>query len=52
MLFGCWEDYKRNIIEHLLILTRTTADRNATLPVVPVGGNPPENYRITLSRTA
>ena len=38
--------------QNQLILTRTSTDHNAIVRAAPIGGNPPENYRITLSRKA
>jgi len=54
MLLGFCEDYQKIIVnaQHHLILTRTSTDHNAILRTAPVGGNPPEDYRITLSRIA
>ena len=54
MLLGFCEDYQKIIVnaQHQLILTRTSTDHNAILRAAPIGGNPPENYRITLSRIA
>ena len=54
MLLGFCEDYQKIIVnaQHHLILTRTSTDHNAILRTAPVGGNPPADYRITLSRIA
>ena len=54
MLLGCFSDYQKIIVnaQHQLILTRTSTDHDAIVRAAPVGGNPPENYRITLSRIA
>jgi len=54
MLHGFCEDYQKIIVnaQHQLILTRTSTDHNAILRAAPIGGDPPENYRITLSRIA
>ena len=54
MLLGFCEDYQKYIVnaQHYLILTRTSTDHNAILRAAPTGGDPPENYRITLSRLA
>jgi len=54
MPHGFCEDYQKIIVnaQHQLILTRTSTDHNAILRAAPIGGDPPENYRITLSRIA
>jgi len=54
MLLGFCEDYQKFIVnaQHYLIPTRTSTDHNAIVRAAPTGGNPPENYRITLSRIA